>query len=541
VRQESAFVFSRSDDISRSLLQRELCWLLKDQIHDGNGWGFAHGNVDPLPPYLQKSASFLESQTVTAFSSSELLDYINSLIGGNGGFVVPYGHSIDYDTFLPRVSGVAKAAYIQSMDNPGSKREFDSLGSYWENGTLPAFFDQNTVDSAAAFNIAHPYTRGPLYDLNDDKAYEIESDGVVSRHGDDGPIFTLMLSTDNIELAINKLTNLPLLNRLPKGTAESPSRHADINPKYDMVTVQDELGIKSGATCGGSILVKSDADIDGVPRLTEALDTHGFSLTGITETSTNLFLLYKLRPRHTELHGMAPEFDGAFEERKLRLTEWSRNMIPGHRYFGGERRTVLDSFDGWDVVVEKPARKDADDFVVQIEGPDDTKIEATADQAPFDVIFADVQANIRCKQSGLPFMKAIWELYQASDAKETELTTLIPTLANDLPPHSDSSELRYPHRRVLLWLLGLLFIVEDINYRFSFHGVQAGRNRIKYRKQGREQPMNALLKTVARTDEDVTTLFEQAEGGGDLPGRPDEFHGPEHLSDWFDEHVLDDE
>lgn len=519
------------------IARREALWLFKDQADAG--WGLSLGGIEPVSPGLQEEGITnhpeLDADQVTGIREAQ-----EKFAGGSGCYIAPLESEIDTERMAARIADFTRIAQQDDLTEPSSLTNISPVGAFWETSSLPAFFAGLKRHSGAAFNIAHPYTGGTVYDATDESFYQVGDSKFEEAADADGPIFTLLLNTAEVDGSLDTILSKSLLNRIPKGSDNmAPRHHCKSEPEYHMSGAESLLDVSSSATCGGSILLRyrnSEEVNKQINRDVAELDEWGFSIAGEYTNSSDVLVLFKMHPLHTDLKKLGPPFDAAHERRKLDHTEWARANLPGYRQgIAGDRTTVIDEFDGWRVLIEKPGRKDAEDFIALIEGPENEELEFDIDQAPFEEIFREVERNARCEESGTEFMQAVHRIYRATDSG-VSLTSAIAEMAENLSEHSSPDTLRYENRRAFLWLLALVFIVEDINYRFNFHPIERGGP--SYRKQGRDQPMNAILQAIATLDADMSEIADQSRGGN-LPARPDQFHGPDHLADWFNEHTLD--
>ncbi|CAI49271.1 uncharacterized protein NP_2360A [Natronomonas pharaonis DSM 2160] len=533
------YLFQKDPASTPEIARREVLWLLKDQAD--SGWGLTLAGVEEHPPTLQGAAGFLGHNDISEAHANDVEVAIDDFRGEEPCYLAPFNDDIDAEYLASRLADTSRVAKIPSMNDPDNVRPVSNTNGFWETSQLPDFFDGAERASGASFNIAHPYQAGPVLDVSDMSEYTVDSSGFNHTPISDGPLFTVLVHFgEDVDATLDQLITENILNRVPPGSSRiSPRHHCEADPDYamDEVQVQGELDIQTSATCGGSILARvseqstTDAEIN---KIVARLDKWGFSIAGEYVSGSERFILFKMHPRHSDLDDIGPGFDPSHERRKLNHSEWARETLPGYRQgVAGDRQTVIDEFDGWRVLVEKPGRKDAEDFIGLIEGPEGEQLEFDIDQAPFEEIFSEVKRNALCESSGREFMQALYRLYRAED-RGTDLRDAIVELADDLPPHSNPDELRYSNRRAFLWLLALVFIVEDVNYRFNFHPIERGGP--QYRKQGRDQPMNAILKVLAEINKTEEELAEQSRSG-ELPERLDRYDVPDHLQDWFDEHI----
>lgn len=298
----------------------------------------------------------------------------------------------------------------------------------------------------------------------------------------------------------------------------------------------NSLGIETDALSAGSTVVKLEGNEVAQKAIQLVQIADGFRLTPHQYFVKDdlVYVGLKRHPRHEKLDKLGPRFDAGREIRRLQAVEFARNSFLGYKKAPkGERETELARIDEWRVYVKKPGFKNADDFFVLLEAPSGDKESIFVDQSPdFRAIFREAMWNIHCPNSGLDWMKALWHLWNA----DVDPLSFIPRIHSELPPCSFQDELRYP-RGPFLWLLNLVFIEEDVNYRFFYHK----RGPWVYRKQGRDMPMNGILTVAANPlSSDLPRLIaENARGEGQLIGRPQRFEGPPHLREWFESHVLE--
>ncbi|QLD89100.1 hypothetical protein HWV07_08680 [Natronomonas salina] len=525
------YAFDPHNEADTSIVRREIFWLIKDRLIDTKqtGWSLSHGQIEPYPPESDDG--------VLAHISTEKTDSIRNLLTdffSNGcGFLVPLSERIDDNQMSRRLAGIDAIGLIEDPTNP-SIEPLDGVGAFWSESPLqfPMFTSDNR-HSKSVFNIAHPYATGTGLMADVDKEYMVNPDGLRQSDTAEGPLYSVVLRPDPLDIDTITSRLQECIERIPTGTSLTVSRHCEAEAKFAM----NELDLTTGALSAGSVLLELsdqiDTDPETVNRVIEVFDTLGISLAGEYKTSTGHFFLFKFHPRHSEVESAGPAFDGARERRKLAQTEWARQSLPGYKHLdSGKRKLDIATFGDWTISVERPGRKDADDFTYHIDGPDLTTKEET--KPLLSRVFIDVGRHLNCPDSGKEFLGALYRLWDAQ-VPMSEAPDIIEKLDAEMPQCSEAVELWYD-RRVLLYILVIQFTVEDLNYRFNFHPTYGGPS---YRKQGRDQPMNGLLRVGAQPfdEEAFDNLAESTKEGG-LIHRPTEFNGPTHLREWYRTHGL---
>lgn len=518
------YVFAPKADVSPELARRECYWLVKDQLTDTKqtGWSLSLGQVEPYPPHLDEGVL----GHITTENREQLESIIDEFLEGNRGFLLPLSERISEAAFAGRLATIDRIGVIDGLEDATMETVAD-IGDFWSEAdiALPKF-QSSEAQRLGAFNIAHPYSVGYIATTTDSSRYSLSTEGLKRTSSDEGPVFTIYSHLDgtSLDALVNKITDLQ--DMLPTGTGLRVSKHCEAEAEFAM----NELDLDTGALSAGSVLVEVDGtdNHDRVAELIERLDRFGLSIAGDYLTDEATFLLFKFHPRHSETNEAGPDFDGAIERRKLGHTEWARSRLPGYKHLdSGTREVTLAKFDQWTISVKRPGRKDADDFTYHLNGPG---LDTQAETKPYlHRVFIDVGRHLHCPESGEAFLEALVRLWKAEVQME-ECASFVDDLHEELPPCSIADDLWYD-RRVLLYALGLQFIVEDLNYRFNFHPRYRAPS---YRKQGRDQPMNGLLRVGAMPyDEEAFEELAESTKSGGLIHRPATFEGPPHLRDWY--------
>ncbi|MFQ5910882.1 MAG: hypothetical protein ACE5IJ_09225 [Thermoplasmata archaeon] len=297
----------------------------------------------------------------------------------------------------------------------------------------------------------------------------------------------------------------------------------------------NRLGIETGGLSAGGLLIRVKSQPGVARRLLGEADARGLSIHLHYEIGDFTYLGFKKHPRDKKLDDLGPPFDPDFEIRRLQQVEWARNEVRGHKGPGGDILTSVAKVDSWEILIERGRSrfKDADDILVLLRSPDGDLSTVFEEGRPsFETIFGEVQWNLHCPRSGSLWLDTVYSLWLAS----VDPRSAIESVVQSLPPCTFQDHLKYP-RGPFLWLLHLLFIEEDINYRFFYHAFRTGPRK---RKQGRDMPMNAILRMAASPrDPDLPKqLAHSARKGGGLTASPRRFNGPEHLREWFQSRIL---
>lgn len=515
------------DGVGADIGRREITWLMKNQV----GYAFSVGQVERFdaadPPALLEHADIDDGQL------EELAGGIRGFARGEACYVAPTREPVDVERLAHRLAAMERIGVIEDPASPRDIEIVEDVGGFWSGASPPGYIEASGPAVEAVFNIAHPYSTGTVWDADEGQLSRLDQDGfedVGTRP--DGAVYTAIRTLDegDVDQAVEAIERVDghLASQYNLRVAE-----------YNMKDEVDEGRLETRALSPSSVLVRvpgpdgPGSSGEAITSLVDRLDPLGISPAGHYELGADRVLLFKLHPRDSDLDDIGPGFDADHELRRLEQVEWARQSLPGFKFgaAGGGRVTVLDGFDGWTVSAEKPGIKDPSDFKVRIEGPELTE---TLDAQPeFVKIFSEAMWNLHCPESGKAFLEAVHRLWEATDSAR-ELPEVIGALGDDLPPCTNDDELRYP-RRAFLWMLAMLFVIEDVNYRFNFHPLPQF-NPPLYRKQGRDQPMNAILQLGASefSGDLAEDLGTRSINEGGTYARPRGFDGPAHLEGWYE-------
>ncbi|WP_136591477.1 hypothetical protein [Salinigranum halophilum] len=523
------YLFRPERDAVRNLTRREIFWLVKDRLVETEqiGWSFAHGQVEPYPPSVDEGVL-----GQLAVETTPLKKAVEAFFEGQRGFIVPLEERIDVASIVDRLATVEQVGVIQDVQAP-QVEPITGNGNFWETYQLKTELTTGSPGRRAAFNIVHPYQEGPLFDANTGREFRLTPTGIEPANVSDGPLYSVFFATElsKIEGLVGDIQEL--VSRVPTGTYLATSNHCEAESRFAM----DEQDIKTDALSAGSVLVELSGNLTrdsaAIDSFVEKLDRYGLSLSGEFAASEATYFVFKFHPRHGDVETAGPPFSGNRERRKLSHTEWARDHLPGYkRLSSGVREVTVASFDEWDISVQRPGRKDADDFTYHINGPGVSGVKET--KPHLHRIFNDVARHLYCPDSGTAFLDALYRIWDAEIPMD-DCVQFVEEVDKMIPACSDDENLWYD-RQVLLYSLALQFVVEDLNYRFNFHPTYGGPS---YRKQGRDQPMNGLLQVGADqlSEDEIEEVAESTKSGG-LLERPQTFSGPAHLRDWYQDHVL---
>ncbi len=507
-----------------NIARREIHWLVKDALGSptpGMQKGFAF-SASQVETHEREALGRRLAQLGTA--DLRVLDALGISVGVSSLFLVPVDRSVDLGPALERLSLSGKVIHLALGDGHPTAENLRSEPSFWAHpGTRLLPFGQGASPlERGLLNVNHPYHAGSALCLNSGAIVEMEFGSLLRKSDENYPLLTVTWSVDP-EMTEDEIRGqLRLLRELvPPGT----KLKGEPRPT-------NQMSIPTGALSAGSLLVRTGSDSEKVPVLVREADAVGLSLHQLTHLNDRWYLGFKKHPRHPVTNELGPSFEPMREVRRLAAVEWARNEVSGHRGPGGLAQQTVAEFDGWAVTVRRPGFKDADDFMVVVRAPSQTEEVFDVTNPVFDVVFAEAAWNLHCPNSGRAWLDAVWRLWNA----DVEPLHFIEDVHRILPPCSFATNLRYP-RGAFLWMLNLLFIEEDINYRFLYHKLRYGPS---YRKQGRDMPMNVIL-TIAATpfnEERPGSVGGRLVSKGELIGRPSTFAGPEHLRRWFEDHVF---
>lgn len=518
------YLFRPTGDAPVELTRREIFWLVKDRLlgTGQNGWSFAHGQVEPYPPIV--GAGVLGQLTV---DTAPIHEAVEEFFEGQTGLIVPLEERINATSVVDRLATVEQAGVIQDIQTP-QVEVLVGEDEFWDTSTSKSALAAGSPERRAAFNIAHPYLTGPVFDGEADKEFRLTPTGFELAERGNGPLYSAFFNSETAELKGLAAKIQKLVPRIPTGTYLAVSNHCEAESRFAM----DKQEIETNALSAGSVLVEVSGtlaqDSAATASFIEQLDQHGLSLAGDFQTDDAAYLLFKFHPRHGEVETAGPSFAGNHERRKLSHTEWAREYLPGYKHLeSGEREVTVASFDEWEITVQRPGRKDADDFTYHINGPGLSRVEET--KPHLHRIFIDVSRHLYCPESGPAFLDALYRIWNAEIPMD-DCAEFVEDVNETMLACSEAENLWYD-RRVLLYSLALQFVVEDLNYRFNFHPTYGGPS---YRKQGRDQPMNGLLQIGASqlSETEIEELAESTKSGG-LLERPQSFAGPAHLRDRY--------
>ncbi|UPV75309.1 hypothetical protein M0R89_04395 [Halorussus limi] len=526
-------------EVSESLVRREFAWLIKNQLYDTNqlGWSFSHGQVNRYP--VSGRDSMLSNLSKGNIGDVETV--INCFRKENPCFIVPLGEEINIEIVAQRAATIEAVGEISDITNP-DVRYCDNVGAFWDEQatTAPDVFQDAPPERRGVFNISHPFEHGPFLDGDSNDRYEIHRDGWQTMDPS-GPIYSIYFpinadSNTSVDSSFKKIWSL--CSRLPTGSNMSVESHTRLKPTYEVTQGPkysisgNTLTFNSGAVSPGSLVLAIEDSIQEseINELLRRCSTLGLSIATEHSSGSSIYFLLKLHPLHKD--NPKPHYKASRERRKLAQTEWARDEVPGYKkistFESGPREHCLITVNSRQVVVKRTSGeggrgKDSDDFMWAI-GNEEPELFS---------VFRDTQRALACEESGRAFLDAIYDIWEATWEID-KLPSQLQRLHDELPPNSNAQDMEYG-RLALLWIYALQFIVEDINYRFNFHPVKLAQNRIKYRKQGRDQPMNIVLRIAASnpSEDRLRKLTDQTKGQSNDVSRPSVAWGFEHLVPWL--------
>lgn len=522
------FTHPDADTYQDPLARREIYWQLKDRAT--TGYGFPLSQVEPVEDGLPPA---IEAMELPRDAEDRLREELARRTPDHGYYAVPETTAHDGERLASRLALAESILIFPDLEEPSTVRTLEADASWWEEGPGSGFPGSQEADTQAALNIAHPYMTGTLWhpDLGDD-VHIIEDHGAQSVSFDslDGPLYTAALSPTEGSWGSAE----DVLPRVRGSLAKQDGFGGWAT--HDMRSEVTEGDLQTECVSPGSLLVTLPPDLEAMDEAVldfiRDCDEQGLSLAGHYPSRDRGHLLFKLQPRDPELDEIGPGFSPERELAKLHQVQWARETFAGYKLGppGGARERTLDRFDGWRIYVERPGRKAADDFTVHVEGPDEEReLDLEDGLEPFTLIFTEGMLRMHDRKSGEDFLEAVWRLWTADQSPDEVIDEMAPKVV----PCEYEDELAYP-ARALLWIIGLVFIVEDVNYRFNFHPLP--RSMVRYRKQGRDQPMSAILglgtKPLSRERAHEYGRKSIEEGG--VYDWPTAFEGPNHLAGWFD-------
>ncbi len=445
-------------------------------------------------------------------------------------YLVPLKSSLDIGPLAHRLALIERIVHLEWDGRNAETMVLLPDGEFWRvggNSSLP--YGRGSTDAERALlNSNHPYQMGLVYSIDEGSLVDLGTGNAITDPslGPSHPVPTTFwtcgddVDDDEVEATLRRVASW-----CPPGTRLK-----------NQPTPMMELGIETDALTAGGLVVKLELSEGGLQpaRFVDIADGFGLSLHQFLRIHEMTYLGFKKHPRDDELDSLGPVFEGRREIRRLRETQFARTHFRGHKGPQGERETSIAELDGWRVLARRPGFKDSDDFIALLEGPGGDRQNIYAEGRPnFEEIFKEAMWNLHCPQSGLPWLQAVWRLWNG----EADPSPFIERTHRTLPACVYEGDLNYP-RGPFLWLLHLIFIEEDINYRFFYH--KTGFRAPLYRKQGRDMPMNGILTVAALPlSEDVPReVAEGAKTQRQMIPRPVLFEGPGHLEGWYGDHVI---
>lgn len=514
-----------------NVARREACWLIKDRMAPVTpsaqpGFSFSASQVEAIRP------QDLERELSRFRASGQLIRQVREALGASAGdssiLVVPLKKELRFGAVPSRIALSRRILSLRIEPLGGEPTEYTPDRSFWsESGSryLP-FGTESSWLERALLNINHPYQMASVWQV--DRGFAVDMASGQERYPPNGSPFPIVTAVWDLDLRLPWNEVCSVLDRIC--TVIPPGTRLKNQP-----TPMNRLGIETGGLSAGSLLIRVKSHAGVVRRLLGEADARGLSIHSFYEIGECAYLGFKKHPRDEKLDDLGPPFDPDLEIRRLQQVEWARNEVRGHKGPGGDLLTRVAEIEGWEILTERGRSrfKDADDILVLLRSPDGDLSTVFEEGRPsFETIFGEAQWNLHCPRSGSLWLDTVYNLWLA----EADPQSAIESAVQNLLPCTFQERLKYS-RGPFLWLLHLLSIEEDINYRFFYHAFRTGPRK---RKQGRDMPMNAILRIAAspRDPELPKQLAHSARRGGGLTGRPREFKGPEHLRRWFQSRLL---
>lgn len=527
--------------VDLELARREICWLVKDRLiprtpagRGQKGFSFIRAQVEPISCDNRVNLPF------GTFEKQILFDYKGVGVDNctdieEPAFVVPLKREINLSFIRKRL---AFSTHITKVVDSLTKKpeNFQCTKNFWlntPNKTLLSHTNQSLADMAI-FNIVHPYQEGLSFNIKTGRLTDINNGETLKPDS---------IHENRLKIA-STIVPMELKNEKDKETSPEQleklvAKVASLSlPGYKMMTPIGSTGALSGANAL-FVLKYSDSEQDFankriadsvIKQLIELGDKHNMSLYLYLEhrTESKVYIVLKKHPRDSNLDYYGPAFNHAHEIRRLRQVEQIRNSHPGHKGPNGKRELVQKLTSGWSLKIIRPGFKDCEDFHVMIESPQEVVIDPYAGKKPnFETIFEEARRYLVCPHSAANWLTAVFNLWFAEENPEK----IINRFTTNLQKCECMTDLRYAPD-AFLWLIYYLFVEEDMNYRFWYHPPMRG---LRYRKQGRDMPMNAILQiATAPFDTELPKETDKKTRSQDsLVKRPAvaDFTSPEYLKE----------
>lgn len=528
-----------TNDFEIELARREICWLVKNKLVYGTpagrgqlGFSFVRAQVEL--PSESSLRSLINEPVPMPASIRERLEATEPIF-----FSVPLRKMVDTSSLQHRLS-FSSRVLSWNIEDKAPSEEFLCGGEFWNTRFAHHLVPHGSSNLAdrAIFNIAHPFDQGVVATLDDDVLVDVQ-DGTVNR-GIDSNVAKTHVITTLVSLTESSLTSggghdiSAIAKRISAWALPGTSMSGE--PK---ATGDKEAGLTTGALSAANIIYRIElAEEAGskkkhgkeslVSDIVKANDAVRLSIHLYLEDRAEsvLYLGFKKIPRDRNLEELGPRFDPSHEVRKLKLVEYIRNTHPGFKGPFGDRSTQVNLRSGWTMVVTRPGFKDCEDFRVHLEGPNGEHVNPYFDEKPdFETIFKEARIRLLCEHFGGEWLLAVYRLWLCEDDTQNTIESVI----DDYLATKCDCDFEYDDE-AFLWLIHLLFIEEDMNYRFWYHPPLKG---LKYRKQGRDMPMNAILRLVTELEDPVRPqqIAERTRESGGLVRRPTSlgFGVPKHL------------
>jgi len=534
-----------ANQIDLELARREICWLIKDRLIPSTaagraqkGFSFIRAQVEPTSCEGLADLLFerFEKQVPTGYIRKVLNGYLDNL--EKTAFIVPLKKEIDFSPLIRRLAFSKSIIKFFGPPIEGKIEKLTCKKDFWLTPSKKTSLVQanQSLADMAIFNIIHPYQEGYSFNVETGILTDVVS-GKTLKSGDiaehKSKIASTIVPMDLGDEQYRKFSNEKIDTLVKKVASWSL-------PGHEMTSAINSTGALSAANAL-FILRYGEKDRKGankellesvIGKLVSFGDNYGMSLYMYLKNSEELkvYIGLKKHPRDSKLDDLGPTFNSMHEIRRLSQVEQIRNTHPGHKGPYGNKKIVKELTSGWTLIITRPGFKDCEDFHVMMESPQDVMIDPYAGKRPnFETIFEEARRHLACPHSGAEWVEAVFHLWFADEDPEE----VIDGFLIQLPKCKCMLDLRYAND-AFLWLIYYLFVEEDMNYRFWYHPPMRG---LRYRKQGRDMPMNAILRlAVDPFDRDLPKKTdEQTRSTGGLVKRPSflEFRGPEYLREIF--------
>lgn len=539
--------------LQRTLARREICWLIKDRLipgtpagHSQAGFSFVRAQVQPTS--YDGVVEILSERFEKELSPNQIHEELDEFLQSHleTMFIVPLKKGIELSPLIRRLvfcRSIIKVSGVPVKENISkyncSKRFWSTS---WSENLLPE--DNSTLISKSIFNIVHPYPEGYSANVNNETLTNIANGKFIKtinfvkyRSKIASTFVSIDISQEHSDSELSALVRRVASWALPgttmKGEREcmknAISNTGALSAANTIFMLRNRNNIPAG--------IYSKRVKPLVQKLIKYGDNYGLSLHMLIESRKEgkVFLGLKKHPRDSELDVLGPPFNPMHEVRKLMQVEEIRNTLPGYKGPYGEREKIRRLSSGWNIVIHRPGFKNCEDFHVLLETPKGIEINPYAGKSPnFETIFKEVRRHLACPHSGRQWLESVFHLWFADMNPEEVITESI----RKFPNCECTKNFRY-NNEAFLWLLSYLFVEEDMNYRFWYHPPIRG---LKYRKQGRDMPMNGILWVAADPmDKSIPQkMDQQTRRNGGLVRRPNflDFNGPDYLRETFQKVLL---